>query len=246
MDALKVNRENVDGIFYVDTDDPRVINPCIKKTEEYLKTFRRWVCKVSGNMAPSEVRLLHRRDRIVEAHTKIKELLLDDSKYIFGVEDDTLFPEWSVNEMMPVIVRPDCGFIEGVQVGRWSLKYVGAWRVDKLKNPKKILSMPCLDTREKEGRFIEKIDAGGFYCFMTKTELYKKHKFRWEGDCFGPDVVYGLDLRKKGYNCYIDWSLVTGHNDDGLVLWPDEKSAQAVYNKVRGNWEMEKCNFQKK
>ena len=112
LDGLICDRSKTELIFYVDTDILEVANKCSKYIENTL--FTRAIVEVSGNAAPSEIRIAKRRDRIVEAHNNIKKLISDDSEYVCGFEDDTHFPDNAIVEMIPIIQRGDIGFVEGV------------------------------------------------------------------------------------------------------------------------------------
>jgi hypothetical protein len=217
-------------ILFVDTDDARVINMVSEYTDDCKFDVK--VC-ISGNPAPSEVRISQRRDRIVANHEKIKEGI--SGEYVFGLEDDTIFPPDTLERLYKVIQREDVGFIQGVQVGRWGVRMIGAWRVNNIEDPTKIITYPYVKV-DKVGEYLEGIDAGGFYCFMTKASLYKEANFRHEAECLGPDVLFGLDLRRKGYKCLINWSLVCGHNVKNDILYPDEKVRQVEYNKFSDKW----------
>jgi hypothetical protein len=80
---------------------------------------------------------------------------------------------------------------------------------------------------------------------MTKTALFKGIDSHWHDDCFGPDVCFGLDLRKQGFKNYIDWGLIVGHNDYGTILLPVGELSTVLYNKINGKWTLvqkgEKC-----
>lgn len=239
LDDLICDTEKTELILYVDTDNNAVRLACYNYCDFSTKFTDKKVL-ISDNPAPSEVRINVRRDRIVEGREKIKELISEDSEYIFGVEDDTIFPADSIKRMLRSIQRKETGFVQGVQVGRWSIKYIGAWRVNDLENPTKILTLPFLNAEGKTDRFLERIDAGGFYCYMTKTKLFKEIKGEWHDDCFGPDVCYGLELRKQGFINYIDWGLICGHNDFGVIIKPDKDTKGVKYNKINNRWILQK------
>lgn len=228
-DPLKTNL-----ILYVDSDDPRIIN----HIEDYTDVCKYKLVKIefSGKPAPSEIRIKTRRDRIVANHNEIKKLI--ESDYILEVEDDTIFPENTLQKLLPPIMRADIGFVEGVQAGRWGYKMIGAWRVDNLADPQTILTMPYLKAGDKN-TYLENIDAGGFYCYMTKSILFKGAKFGWHDECFGPDVSFGLDLRRQGFKVLIDWSLICGHNVKTTIIYPDEKVCQVRYNKINNEWRLD-------
>lgn len=239
LDNLICDHQKTELIFYLDTNDPRVLSKCSNYTDN--SPFTRTFIKESGNPGPSEVRIAARRDRIVATKEAFKSLLSPESDYVFGIEDDSLFPPDTLQRLLPAAMRADVGFVEGVQVGRWGVKMIGAWRVNDLDNPTKILSMPAVSVEGKEGnRYLENIDAGGFYCYLTKTILYKGATYQWHDECFGADVCYGLDLRRLGYKVLIDWSLVIGHNDHGNVLVPDSRCEQVMFNKINDKWVMVK------
>lgn len=229
LDGLDIERSETELILYLDTDNPKIKSKCSKYIEN--ANWSHSMIAESGKPGPTEVRIAWRRDRIVENHEAIKKLIDPKSEYVIGFEDDTLFPADCAKKLLEHIKRPEVGFVEGVQVGRWSYKYIGAWKVDCLLNTHSIESvMP------KDG--VEEIDAGGFYCFMTKAELYKKVKITWHDECFGPDVCYGLALKKLGYKNYIDWSIICGHNDHGKILIPDSDVVKLKYNKT-DKWRLE-------
>ena len=231
LDNLIVDMDT-ELILYLDTDDNRVINI----VSDYMDGCKYNVkMSLSGNPAPSEVRIQSRRDRICENHERLKELV--SGKYIFEVEDDTIFPANTLKELYRYIQKDNVGFIQGVQVGRWGVRMIGAWKVNNLYDPTKIITYPFTEVN-RVGNYVEGIDAGGFYCYMTRADLFKDHKFTWHDDCFGPDVVYGLELKKKGYTNQILWNLICGHNVQNKVLYPNESVRQVEYNKINNKWSL--------
>jgi hypothetical protein len=146
-----------------------------------------------------------RRIRISEIHNEAK-MLIGDCKYVFGLEDDTIPPPSALQKLLTgYAAYPHAGFIEGVELGRWGIPYVGAWRADDVYEPTTIESLlPALGRQE--------IDAGGFYCYLTKREHFVGHTYEpFDGNQLGPDVQYGLWLRQQGLKNYIDWSLIVEH-----------------------------------
>jgi hypothetical protein len=96
--------------------------------------------------------------------------------------------------------------ITGVELGRWGVPYVGAWRADDVSKAKEITS---IENKTKEP-CIEEIDGCGLYCALIDAELYKQHEFTIKNG-LGPDVNLGLFLRNKGKKNYIDWSIPVTH-----------------------------------
>lgn len=224
LERLDIDPHHTQTIFYIDTNDPQI-------NKEHMKDFINSEIIETRRNGPSEMRIAWRRDRIIENHENVKKYIKPEVQYVVGFEDDTLFDRDAVQRMLTLIQRPKVGFVEGVQVGRWSHKYVGAWKVDDLENPTKIESL-------MPGEGIEEIDAGGWYCFMTKAELFKNIKRRWHDECFGPDVCYGLDVKKQGYKNLIDWGLICGHNDYGKILLPDSETTKVQFNKKGTLWQL--------
>lgn len=160
----------------------------------------------------SEHKLRHydvmaRRLRISDIHNEIKQHIWA-CDYVMGIEDDTLVPPNALEKLLKNFTNnPHAGFIEGVELGRWGVPYVGAWRFDDIYEPTKIRSI----LKVKPGD-VEKIDAGGFYCFMSKLDTYETHDFKpFDNNALGPDVNYGIQLRRQGYENFVDWSIRCTH-----------------------------------
>lgn len=222
---LEVDRETTEVIFIVDYDVDEVYDPLFS----WLMANQDWNSVKLYNTGHKQVlgMIADRRDRIVELQ-ELSKTLIGDSKYVFGLEDDTLFEPNTLHTLLEDIklLGDDCGFVQGVQVGRHRLKVVGAWLVDDLQDPKEIRTIDWIDNEE-----IQAIDGGGYYCFITPTLLYKNITRYWKHECFGPDMTYGLELRKLGYTCYIDKLLKTGHFTEQGILRADEYTVSAVWSK---------------
>lgn len=157
--------------------------------------------------------ILMRRHRIALIMNEIKEIVAP-SEYIMCIEDDTIVPRNTLKRLLnDYYIYPYAGMIQGIELGRWGIPYIGAWKVDDVYEPTEILSLT-----PKSG--IVEVDAGGFYCFMTKYELFKKHKFEtMENDSLGPDVNFGLWLRQIGHKNYADFNIRCEHRlDNGKIL----------------------------
>jgi hypothetical protein len=143
-------------------------------------------------------------------------------------EDDTVFndPQTIQTLVEPFKHLARIGFVEGVQCGRWGTKMIGAWNANSIDRPF------CIETLLPPAtRRYDVITAGGFYGYATNRELYFGHKYYWDDQQpWGPDVNFGFYVRRMGYGCIIDWSLVFGHDDYGKILWPEGKLTKVVYN----------------
>jgi hypothetical protein len=121
------------------------------------------------------------------------------------------------------------GFIQGIEVGRWGVEYLGAWTVDDVYNPTYIKSTLLLDG-------IHEVDAGGFYCFMTQAEIYCNHEFKpFDNNDLGPDVDFGITLRQNGYLNYTDYSIKCLHLSGEKEYHPDKSNIEVVNFTRNGN-----------
>lgn len=243
LDALICDRANTRLVLYVDTGNPTILDIC-NQYKQYQGNFEEIVVEKSGNETVPHFKISRRRDRIAQGKEDCKKFI-GDADYVMGIEDDCRIPKDAMQRLLGHIQKKDVGFVQGVQVGRWYTKYIGAWKFDNLYNPSRIYSLPYRDAWSKWlPKHLEDIDGGGFYCYMTKASLYKDADYKWK-DPLGPDVWYGVGLRKKGYKCLMDWGLVIGH-DTGEILYPDDKVKQVVYNKDKKGWSLESWTTNKR
>lgn len=226
FDALKLPFQTwTELIFIIDVDSPQIYKRLLEhfKGKPYngVHIYR------TDQKAANVTSLNRRRDRIVQIHELSKELI-GHSKYVFGLEDDTIFPPDAFEKMLAEMEKDnELAFIEGVQCGRHNLKMIGGWRADDIHHPTYMATVPW----EPDGGIVD-IDGGGFYCYMTPTELYKAAEYRWEHQCFGPDVCYGLDWKRKGLKCKLDYSIACGHITEQGVIWPNEYVIQAHFDQM--------------
>lgn len=188
------------------------------------------------NKPKAEFNIAARRDRICEVFNFAKTQIADDSHFVFGIEDDTEFESTALSILLLDYINltkagAKVGLVEGVQVGRWGRKMIGAWKVDNLENTRFIETLPY-----KNSEILQRIDAGGFYCFLTPAKLFKQHNYTWSEECFGPDVTYGLALRKLGYKNFIDWTCITGHITQHKSIYPGDDCVVVQYRKLRSKW----------
>lgn len=164
--------------------------------------------------------ILGRRNRIASIHNFAKQYI-NSGEFVFGIEDDTIVPSTALKNLMTDFsYEPFAGFIQGVELGRWGISYVGAWRVNDIYEPTLIESLP-------EGEGLQPIDAGGLYCFLTRTETYLNHEFKtFENNGLGPDVDFGISLRREGMQNFIDWKINCIHKskDKDIILGKDRPS----------------------
>lgn len=163
------------------------------------------VCVPFPYIGPAHT-IAERRWRIVRIHKQLQDVLAD-CDWVFSIEDDGILPPNALRELVGVVkAREDVGMVTGVELGRWGLPYVGAWRLDDVNEPMLMTSM-----ENKAGEDLtEEIDACGLYCALIRSYEYKQHIFDTSNG-LGPDVNLGLFLRQKGYQNYIRWSVPVTH-----------------------------------
>jgi hypothetical protein len=145
-----------------------------------------------------------RRDHIANIHNQIKKMI--DSDWVFSVEDDGILPPNALMDLA-LFVEESVGLITGVELGRWGVPYVGAWRVDDITKPKLVTS---LDNRTDYPDLVEAIDGCGLYCALIRADLYQTHEFDSKNG-LGPDVNLGLYARQRGFCNYIHWGVHVTH-----------------------------------
>ena len=181
-----------------------------------------------------------RRIRISNIHNQIRSILTSDykfakSNYIFGVEDDTIVPPDALIKLHHgYMIYPNAGFIEGLELGRHSDTYVGAWRVDDIYTTS---SFTSLSEQDISGE-IQPIDSGGLYCFLTKYHAYIDHIFKpFENNDLGPDANFGISLRRDGYENFIDTSIRCIHlSGNDRIVYPKNKIVQIEVRKNKHGW----------
>lgn len=186
------------------------------KNIEIIETF---------NPVPPDKDMIVRRNRITELHSLMQQAV-GASMFIFGIEDDSELPEGALNTLLATYKRlsdhqQEVGIVQGTQVGRWGHEYLGAWDVDNLQNPTKFTSI------KYDNEAYVQVSGGGMFCFLTMTKLYKEHEFKWM-EPLGPDFWFGLSLARKGYNNFVDMSVVCGHRTENKILQPTEESPQII------------------
>ena len=166
----------------------------------------------STNRGPAFA-IIERRQHIANIHNQAKELIGDD-EWVFSIEDDGILPYDALERLLWVQkARPEAGMLTGVELGRWGVPYVGAWRADDVHRPKQLMSM---ENHAGED-FIDHIDAAGLYCALIRGDLYRSHHFNSDNG-LGPDVNLGLDIRCKGNDIYIAWAVPITHLTNRIGL----------------------------
>lgn len=234
LELLDCVREKTDLFVVVDGDEELYV-----KTRNFVEKskFEHRLCIQYGNDRKHKKTydLLGRRIRIAEIHNFAKTYI-NACDYVFEVEDDTVVPTHALRKLKKMYVEyPNAGLVSGVQIARWGIPHVGAWKVDDVYEPKHIESVPLRQTG------IGDVDAAGFYCYLTKRENFVNHRFdTFEGkrNTLGPDFNFGLTMRQEGFLNYIDWTVQTIHKSHNKDLSPAtlEEPRIASFRKGENTW----------
>lgn len=176
-----------------------------------------------------------RRVHIAAIHNQIKTII-GDTDWIFSIEDDGVLPPNALADLFRMTKTcKNLGIATGVELGRWGVKYVGAWRVNDVNDASELSS---IDNRIAEAPLIEEIDACGLYCALIRADQYKEHTFTFRNG-LGPDVNLGIFIRQRGYNNYVNWSIpvihlnrVEGHE---IEIHPSETAKSVKLRLLHGN-----------
>lgn len=233
IELLECDPTQVNILAIVDGDDALYIK--VRNRIQLTKFENRLVVRSDLPTLPPRYDLLERRNRIATIHNQARGLIAHTNGYVFCVEDDTIIPRRSLERLMKIAINNSAfAFAEGVEIGRWGVPYVGAWRADDIYEPTKIVSVQNIYPVAESQR-IENIDGGGLYCALIRADLYKDHEFH-ASNGLGPDVNFGLAMRQQGFECFIDWNIPCTHlyNQMGVEyqLGPSAESKVVTLTKV--------------
>jgi hypothetical protein len=229
---LKCDAERTNLFVYVDGDSALFV-----ETRNFVEQsrFSQRLCiqrKPDGKYREFDIQ--RRRLRIAAIKNETKQYI-EACDYVMGLEDDSIpRPDALERLLRAYSLHPFAGFISGVQLGRWGIPHLGAWTADDVYGPKQIRSLAL-------GQGIHEVDAAGWYCYLTKRANYMKFDYApFDGNQLGPDVQWGLDLRRDGLKNYVDWDVPVEHRlQSGEVLMPGRTlEKQVSLSKRQAQWEM--------
>ena len=229
-------------VFIIDGNYP---NAYAYIMEEMNHTqFRKFLILRNYDYQVNEGAIAVRRKRIAEVHEMAKGLVAScDGEYVLALEDDTVFTNLCVyslyepfnpkvgTEIHSMVHGQVIGLVSAYQAGRWSQKIIGIWQFDDVHNPKE-----CWTDLPKH--HYEEITAAGFYCYLTPRSLFLDVPNSTDVTLpWGPDVEYGLALRKMGYTNYVNWDAPTGHQDQSVIISPNGQLISERFVKTELGWE---------
>jgi len=174
-------------------------------------------------------RVSARRKRIISLLEEVKPFI-GNSKIFMQLEDDSLPGYDAFKKLLKTFKTEHAGFVQAIEAGR-HIKHAGAWKIDNVEDPQTIETLPYKESG------IEEIQGGGFYCYVTRTELFKNAEFRATAECLGVDVNFVLDIVRQGYKAFVDWGVVCGHyQKNGKIILPDAKMPVLKWRKAGDNY----------
>lgn len=209
IELLHCNQNETNLLVIVDGDNELFVKT--RNLANDLKFATRLIVPSDLPGKPQKFSVIERRKRIAAHHNQARKLIQHDDGYVFSVEDDTTFLPNALAYLTQVAIHNRAfGLAQGVELGRWGVPYVGAWKCDDIYNPQKLVSV---DNKYSPDLSLvtENIDAGGLYCTLIRADLYKLHEFTSDNG-LGPDVNLGLELRQLGYENFIAWNVGCTHH----------------------------------
>lgn len=239
LELLECDRSLTNLLVIVDSRDNQNLYLKARNLTNEIK-FKEKLCFAFSDDGSGDIDTIDgRRIRISNIHNQFRVILktsnLKNSDFIFGIEDDTLFPEDSLLKFQNFYsLNPHAGFIEGLELGRHSCTYAGAWKVDDVYTTSSFTSI----SEEDVQKGVSSIDSGGFYCFMTRLETYTNHLFKpFENNDLGPDADFGISLRRNGFENFIDSSVNCIHlSGEDSIFYPKYKIQQVEVYKDSRRW----------
>mgnify|MGYP000877209956 FL=1 len=228
INALDLATHDVELICVID-------NPLIKH-ETIVGAFAPLLVKAASMDRPAddETNIDIRRTRVAQVFETGASMVRPDCDYVLTIEDDMEFNSDTLKVLEEQISKDtNIGIVSGIAAGRWAYKLIGGWKCDFLDNPTLVESIKF----DFDPKTNTKVMASGFYMMMTRADLFRNAKFH-HGDVFplGPDVHYGYDVSKAGYEVQMCWKVICGHIKDGQVIFPDDYCVSVRYDKIDGYW----------
>lgn len=213
-ETIEQLKAEVDRVVVV-VDNIKIVQQVVKHNVKYY---------ITGNQDPPISNIGIRRRRIAEGMEMLGKAV--NTEYVFMIEDDSVIEKGTCQKLMKTFLKDEngIGFVSGVQAGRWGVKMIGVWKVNDIHNPTEVYT-----TRLGEG--IKEVDACGFYGFVTKGD---RLRMSYEYGQFGPDVYWGLGLRRQGYRNLVDYNVQLGHATRDGIIYPD--NIESIIFKLDRKW----------
>lgn len=156
-----------------------------------------------------------RRKRIAENHRRLQDIAMAyKPEFIWQVEQDGDYPEDCLERLIDDYnyTEDKIAYVSGIQVGRHGLYCLGAW---------KNFTDTSFESLDYNLKGLQQVEATGFYCIYASYETWMSGKCDWNGEPYGPDVVWSLSIEGKKY---CDMSLTIGHIVNRGIIRPEHTS----------------------
>lgn len=162
----------------------------------------------------------NRRKRIARNHKYLRKMVeQSEAEYVWQVEGDAVLEPDTLERLIysyQTIHDPKKAYVSGIQVGRHGIYALGAWHIAE--------DHKSFESLDHNLQGLQRVDATGFYCLFGRKEDWLKGTASWNDERWGPDVVWGLSLKKLGYNIYVDMNIKVGHKALRGTIHPDHLS----------------------
>lgn len=231
LEVMQCNAEQT-GLLVI-TDGDAGLHVLTRNFCEQSKFASRLCVQYPSGRKLSEYAIQQRRMRI-SAIKNFSKQHIPDCQYVLGIEDDGAVSPNALEQLLRAYgEHPFAGFISGVQLGRHGLPHVGAWKADDVYDPTMISSlMPA------EG--LEEVDAAGWFLYLTKREHYIGYEYRpFDNNQLGPDVQWGIELRRQGLRNFLDWALKIEHRTtNGNIMFANTTPVEVRLTNEQGAWKL--------
>lgn len=164
-----------------------------------------------------------RRKRIAENHKRLQDIVMAyKPEFIWQVEQDGDYPEDCLEKLIMdydflnkydfLNDNDNIAYVSGIQVGRHGLYCLGAWRN---------FTDDSFESLDHTSIGLQEVEATGFYCIYATYDKWMSGKCDWNGEPYGPDVVWSLSIKGKKY---CDMSLTIGHIVNRGIIRPEHTS----------------------
>lgn len=179
-----------------------------------------------------------RRAKIAANHQLLRKAVMKTKPdLVWQLEGDGELPENCLDRLISSYrqLRAEnsrLAYVSAVQVGRHGLCVIGAWHFNDGPNQKYSSADPV-------AKGIISVDATGMYCLLADARAWLEGQCAWDGQPYGPDVVFGLSLKAKKYDIYIDMGLAVGHITENKTLYPHNVSvcrAEFYKDESKNKW----------
>jgi len=183
-----------------------------------------------------------RRERIIENWNIFLTEITGD--IILGFEDDTTPDPDAYTKLLKILKKENADFVQGTEVGRWHAKIIPHWKIIENKGQITEIHSAWYGDRAWYNKNIIDIDGGGWYCFVGKTDAFRRVIFRHSiNPPLGPDLCFVWDLKKLGYKCLGVWDIKCWHYSDDSRYHQDFTPIHYISRKLNDNGEWEEKIF---